>query len=196
MSATNGAEGGGPVVVHLQPDGVDTSCSDRERLDGGTGAIASDVTRTDRHRRHVERGTNTITFNVGSSTVTLSYGIVNDAAVEGDETLVVHAGRRQPATPSARRRAPRGTIVDNDFALPAVTVTATNGVEGGAAVTVSVSRTGSTASTLTVTTTRTGTWSDDLPLTPAVTGGTGTPVPNRHVQRRRRPGRAHVRRRR
>ena len=69
-----------------------------------------------------------------------------------------------------------GTIVDNDFATPGVTITATNGVEGGAAVIVSVSRTGSTASTLTVDATRSGTWSADHWTVPTVTGGTGTPV--------------------
>jgi hypothetical protein len=169
VSATNGGEGAGPVVFTFTRSGSTAASLVVNVTTGGTASFASDVN-APTVTGGSWNGTNTITFNAGSSTVTLSYGIVNDVAVEGDETLVFNVaagGTYAVGSPSSAT----GTIVDNDFALPAVTITATNGVEGGAAVSVSVSRTGSTAGTLTVSTTQTGTWATDMGA-PVVTGGT------------------------
>ena len=195
VSATNGGEGAGPVVFTFTRSGSTTGTLAVTVSTAGGTAVAGDVNAPVVTGGSWNSATNTITFNDGSSTVTLSYGIVNDTAVEGNETLVftVVAGASYAVGSPASAT---GTIVDNDFALPAISVTATNGVEGGAAVTISISRTGSTASTLTVSTTRTGTWADDLALVPAVTGGTWnggaqTVTFNAGVDH----GRAHVRRR-
>jgi hypothetical protein len=120
----------------------------------------------------------TITFSVGSSTVTLTYGVVDDGDSEGDETLgfSVSSGGGyaidSPATATA-------TIADDDAppVLPTVTVTAVSGGEGDGSVVVTFARTGSTSGALTIDVTRSGTATPagdpdpDLAVPPA-TGGT------------------------
>ena len=169
VTATNGGEGSGPVVATFTRTGPTTGTLDVNISTVGGTAVGADVTGPT-----PVGGTlvgSVLTFAIGSSTVTLTYGIVDDALVEGPETIIFTVAPGTGYTPGTASSA-TATIVDNDAAVPpAVTVSGSGGVEGGASVTITFTRTGSTASTLSINTSRIGTWTDDL-FAPAVTGGT------------------------
>ena len=167
VTATNGGEGGSPVVVTFTRNGVTTSALTINVAKSGTSASGDVGTPT------VSGGTfggSTVTFAAGSSTVTLTYAVVDDNIVEGSETLIytVNSGTGyvlgSPASATA-------TIADNDAALPAVSVAVSNGAEGGANVVVTFTRTGSTTSSLVVTVARTGTSLAGDVTGPTVSGG-------------------------
>jgi hypothetical protein len=169
VTSTNGAEGGAAVVITFSRTGTISSALTVNATRGGTSS-AADVTATPT----VVGGTwnssnNTVTFNANSSTVTITFAVVDDASVEGTETLIftLSAGTGYTVGSPASTTA---NITDNDPSTPTVTVAATNGAEGGAPVTFTLSRTGSTTGTLQVAISRSGATSD-VAATPTVTGG-------------------------
>ena len=87
-----------------------------------------------------------MTFNAGSATVVMTFAVVDDTAVEAVESVTFTLSAGAGYTRRVAVGGVRATIADNDAppALPVVSVTATNGAEGGAAVVVTVSRSGST----------------------------------------------------
>ncbi len=168
ITATNGAEGGAPVVITLNRTGSITGVLTVNVAESGA---MSDLTATPTVTGGTWNATaNTVTFNTGSSTVTITFAVVDDATVEAVEsvtfTLATGAGYAVGAPSVAT-----ANISDNDAATPSVSVVATNGAEGGAAIIVTLSRTGSTSAALTVNATEGGT---SLPAdwTSTVTGGT------------------------
>ena len=173
VTATNGGEGSGPIIVTFTRTGSTTSALNNVAISVG-GAVGDVGAPT------AAGGTlvgSTLSFNANSSTVTLTYGIVDDSIVEGPETLtfsVVGGTGYLLGTPGNAT----ATIVDNDSVpLPSVTVAGSNGAEGGSPVTITFTRTGSTAAGLTVKTSRIGTLtlagSPGADLAPhSVTGGT------------------------
>jgi Calx-beta domain len=119
---TNGNETGPVSAVFTVTQTVVSSTNTVINLTrGGTSTITSDYT---------SPGT-TVTIPAGSTTATLTHPVVNDAIVEGDETLIVTlasissglATLGSPASASA-------TILDNDSATVSIANT-TNGAEAG-----------------------------------------------------------------
>ncbi len=170
VSATNGGEGAGSVVVTFTRSGSTAAALVVKVARSGT-SVGGDVTGPTATGGTWD-GATLLTFADGWATVTLTFGIVDDALVEGDETLVFTIDPNVGVYAIGSPASATATIVDNDAATPQVTVTATGGAEGGAPVTVTFNRTGSTAAGLTVNTQRIGTWSSDLSTAPSVTGGT------------------------
>jgi Calx-beta domain len=123
-ATTNGNEQG-PVsavftVTQTAPSSVATVIN---LTRSGTATLTNDYTSP----------SNTITIPAGSLTATITYPVVNDATVEGDETLIVTmssvaSGLATLAPPTAAT----ATIFDND--APTVTIAnTTNGTETGPA---------------------------------------------------------------
>ena len=152
VTATNGAEGGGSIVVTFTRTGATTSPLTVTVAKGGT-SVAADV-----NAPTVSGGTfngSTVTFGAGSSTVTLMYSVVDDALVEGAETLTmtINAGAGYSVgSPSASS----ATIADNDVQAGAsVSINSVNvseGNNGGPVVTVTltITRTGDLSGSSTV----------------------------------------------
>ena len=94
----------------------------------------------------------TVTIPAGQSSVTVTVNPVDDALVEGSETLSITltAGACSPATPSTATV----TIADNDTAAPScaftIAPTVPNGSESGTSLRFTVTRTGSTTSSASV----------------------------------------------
>jgi Calx-beta domain len=119
---TNGNEAG-PVstVFTVTQSAVSSTNTVINLTRSGTATLTSDYTSP----------SNTITIPAGSTTATITYPVVNDVAVEGDETLIVTmssiaSGLATLGTPVAAT----ATIFDNDS--PTVTIAnTTNGTEVG-----------------------------------------------------------------
>ena len=84
IGATSGAEGGSPVVITLTRTGSTAATLAVSVSTGGT-ASAGDLLAAV-VGGGTWNGTNTVTFAVGSSTVTLTFAVVNDSLVEALET--------------------------------------------------------------------------------------------------------------
>ena len=175
VSATGGAEGGSPVVITFTRSGATTNSLTVNAAKGGT-SVAGDV-----GSPVVVGGIwngSTVTFNAGSSTVTITYSIVDDALVEGTETLTMTLSAGTGYTVGSPSSS-TSSIADNDAATqPTVTVAATSGSEGGSPIVITFTRSGSTTSTLAVNATKGGTSVAADVGSPVVSGGTwnGTTV--------------------
>ena len=170
IGATSGAEGGNPVVFTLTRTGSTSGTLAVSVITGGT-ATAGDV-----GAPSIVGGTwsgSVVTFNAGSSTVSITYAVVNDTTVEPTETLTMTFASGAGYTVGSPSSA-TANIVDNDVApvLPTVTVAATSGGEGGSPVVITLTRTGSTATTLAVSVSTGGTASAGDLLAAVVGGGT------------------------
>lgn len=115
-----------------------------------------------------------VTIPAGQASATVTVNPVDDALVEGSETLSITlaAGACSPASPSSATV----TIADNDAAAPAcvftIAPTAPNGSESGASLRFTVTRTGSTAAAASVAYTVGGTATsgvDFVALPPTIT---------------------------
>ena len=112
VAATSGAEGGNPVVFTLTRTGSTTGTLAVSVITGGT-ATAGDV-----GAPSIVGGTwsgSVVTFNAGSSTVTITYAVVNDTAVEPTETLTMTLASGAGYTVGSPSSA-TANIVDNDVA--------------------------------------------------------------------------------
>ena len=113
-----------------------------------------------------------VTFNAGSSTVTITYSVVNDTTVEPTETLTMTLASGAGYTVGSPSSA-TANIVDNDAApsLPVISMAATSGAEGGSPVVITLTRTGATTGQLSVTVSVGGTASSSDLNAPVVAGG-------------------------
>ncbi len=169
VAATSGAEGGSPVVITLTRTGSTAGTLAISVITGGT-ASAGDV-----GAPAIAGGTwsgSVVTFNSGSSTVTITYSVVNDTTVESTETLTMTLASGTGYTVGSPSSA-TANIVDNDAAptLPTITMAATSGAEGASPVVITLSRTGATTGQLSVTVSVGGTASSSDLNAPTVAGG-------------------------
>ncbi|QFZ92723.2 Calx-beta domain-containing protein [Synechococcus elongatus PCC 11802] len=124
-----------------------------------------------------------VTFAAGSSTATVTVNPLDDAVVEGDETVVLAVANNPSYTIAPGQGSATVTIQDNDtppVALPVISVIASDAIaaEGGSNTgTFTLSRTGSTTQALTVAYTLAGTatnGSDFSQLSGSVTFAAGS----------------------
>ena len=131
VAVSNGAEGGASPVVTFTRTGSTASSLAVTVARTGT-SVAADVTGPTVAGGSFN-GTTTVTFAAGSSTVTLTYGVVDDSLVEGAETLIFTVQSGSGYTVGSPSSA-TSTITDNDVAptLAITDVTVTEGNNGGA----------------------------------------------------------------
>ena len=169
VTATGGAEGGSPVVVTFTRSGSTTNSLAVNVTKSGTSSTGDVGTAV------VTGGTwngTAVTFNAGSSTVAVSFSVVDDTLVEGTETLVMTITSGTGYTVGSPSSS-TSSIADNDVvALPTITVTSTGGAEGGSPAVITFTRSGSTSTGLTVTATMGGTAGSSDLASPVVAGGT------------------------
>jgi hypothetical protein len=169
VTATNGAEGGSPVVFTLTRTGSTSGTLAVSVITGGTTAAGDVGTPV------ITGGTwsgSVVTFAAGSSTITITYPVVDDSLVEPTETLTLTLASGSGYTVGSPSTA-TANITDNDVAqaLSTVTIGATSGAEGGAPVVITLTRTGATTDQLAVSVAIGGTASASDLGVPVVVGG-------------------------
>ena len=149
----NGAEQGQDPIVFTVTRTVNTTVTSIVNLTwSGTATLTTDYTLTVSAGATLASNGSTLTLNPGTSSVTITAKPIDDALIEGTETvtLTLASGTNYAvgATPTAT-----GSIVDNEFSVSVGSVSTTEGDKKNTSVTVPVTLSGPSTGTITVTAT-------------------------------------------